>query len=393
VTSVDRGTGTNLTRDFVATNDATFVVDVPNGTYEVTVTLGDASSKRDQMTVWLEGSQVANVSTNSGQFKTLTFTVTVTDNQLTVRFLDTGGRTPQLALNALKVVKVMPGLTLSINPTTVSEGAGATAATGTVTRAGDLSQPLSVTLTSSDTTEATVPATVTIPAGQASATFTIAAINDTIIDGTQVVTVTARATNYRDGSALLSVADDDRKQFPSAKFDFGTAASPVAGGFSQVTPTTSFSESAGYGWLAGTIGATDRNSGSDTNRDFNSTGNGTFVVNVPNGTYSATITLGDAAAAHDRMAINLEGARVDNNISTAAGQFSRRTYSVTVSDGQLTLQLQDLGGKDGLAVINALELTQTGGAGLAWGGTAGEIARLLEATTERDRLWFRRAGG
>jgi uncharacterized delta-60 repeat protein len=48
-----------------------------------------------------------------------------------------------------------------------------------------------VNLTSSDTTRATVPATVVIPAGQSSATFSIGAVNDPAINGPQNVGITA----------------------------------------------------------------------------------------------------------------------------------------------------------------------------------------------------------
>ncbi len=60
-----------------------------------------------------------------------------------------------------------------------------------MTRSGDFSQPLVVHLVSSDTTEATVPATVTILAGDSFATFAINAVNDAQIDGLQNVTITA----------------------------------------------------------------------------------------------------------------------------------------------------------------------------------------------------------
>ena len=55
-------------------------------------------------------------------------------------------------------------LTVSIDPLEISENGGA--ATGTVTRSNsDVSQPLTVELTSSDPGEAVVPATVEIPPG------------------------------------------------------------------------------------------------------------------------------------------------------------------------------------------------------------------------------------
>ncbi|MCA9085301.1 MAG: hypothetical protein KDA81_14650, partial [Planctomycetaceae bacterium] len=99
-------------------------------------------------------------------------------------------------------------LTLSLAPGSISEAAGS--ATGTVTRNdGDLSQPLTVTLTSSDLTEATVPAEVTIPAGASSATFTVLAVDDSDIDGTQNVVISATAGGYVGGTSSLSVTDDD----------------------------------------------------------------------------------------------------------------------------------------------------------------------------------------
>lgn len=102
-----------------------------------------------------------------------------------------------------------PELNLSFNVSSFSEGAGAGAATGTVTRTGSTAGSLTVNLSSSDTTEATVPATVTIPNGAASVTFAVGAAEDAVVDGLQPVTVTASATNYMEGEASLSVTDDD----------------------------------------------------------------------------------------------------------------------------------------------------------------------------------------
>src|SRR5439155_7573701 len=63
-------------------------------------------------------------------------------------------------------------LSLSVSPSALWEFSGPGAATGTVTRSGfDLGAALTVSLSSNDTTEITVPSSVVIPAGQASATF------------------------------------------------------------------------------------------------------------------------------------------------------------------------------------------------------------------------------
>jgi autotransporter-associated beta strand protein len=68
---------------------------------------------------------------------------------------------------------------------------------------------LVVTLASSDTGAATVPATVTIPNGQESVTFPITIVNDIIYRATRPVTFTATAANVLTGTASVSIADND----------------------------------------------------------------------------------------------------------------------------------------------------------------------------------------
>ena len=97
---------------------------------------------------------------------------------------------------------------LSLSTNEISEGAGPGAATGTVTRSGDLSGDLVVSLQSSDTSEATVPASVTIAAGQASASFPIDAVDDVLGDLSQPVTITAQVADTYYGRAVLNVVDD-----------------------------------------------------------------------------------------------------------------------------------------------------------------------------------------
>jgi len=101
-------------------------------------------------------------------------------------------------------------VTLTVNRTSFLENAGAKAAVGTVTRSNtDRALPLLVTLTSSDTSELTVPASVTIPAGATSVSFDIAAINDPALDGAQLVTVSASAASYFGSSVNITVLDHE----------------------------------------------------------------------------------------------------------------------------------------------------------------------------------------
>lgn len=107
------------------------------------------------------------------------------------------------------------GLTLSVAPTTFSEAAGVAASAATVTRPSlaDLSVSLTVSLASSDTTEATVQQIVTIPAGQVTATFNIQAIDDVLGDFTQTVTLTAVAPGQVGAAQTLTVLDDEINYF------------------------------------------------------------------------------------------------------------------------------------------------------------------------------------
>ncbi|MBI2190447.1 MAG: hypothetical protein HYU36_00510, partial [Planctomycetes bacterium] len=89
-------------------------------------------------------------------------------------------------------------LALNLSTDRISENAGANAATGTVSRdrnSANFDQPLVVSLTSSDTTEVTVPAKVTIPAGVESADFLIDAVDDTTADGVVAVSIRASAVD------------------------------------------------------------------------------------------------------------------------------------------------------------------------------------------------------
>ncbi|MCA9140159.1 MAG: hypothetical protein KDB00_25480 [Planctomycetales bacterium] len=110
-------------------------------------------------------------------------------------------------------------LTVSIDLLEISENGGQ--ALGTVVRNGGTVGDLVVNLTSDDTSEATVPATVTIPDGSDFANFPIRAVNDTDLDGTQTVTITATAIGISYGTATIDVTDDDVPPFgPMVGIDF-----------------------------------------------------------------------------------------------------------------------------------------------------------------------------
>ena len=100
-----------------------------------------------------------------------------------------------------------PKLTLAINPSSMSENGGT--ATATVSRNNLPTGDVLVTLSSSDTSEATVPATVLIPDGQSSVTFPITAVDDSLSDRKQTVTITATSVVYAQSTASINVLDDE----------------------------------------------------------------------------------------------------------------------------------------------------------------------------------------
>lgn len=155
------------------------------------------------------------------------------------------------------LVAPFPTVAVSVSPGTVVENAGAGAATGTVTRSNsDTTAALTVSLASSDTTEATVPASVIIPAGASSKTFAVAAVNDTILDGPQPVTLTPTVSGFLSDPARLTVTDEELSSIR------GRVATASGTGLANI--------------------AMSRNGGANVNTDAN--GNYVFT-NVPFGNY------------------------------------------------------------------------------------------------------------
>ncbi|MDX1927967.1 MAG: DUF1559 domain-containing protein [Pirellulaceae bacterium] len=97
-------------------------------------------------------------------------------------------------------------LSVRFQSTSISERGGV--ALVTVNRgAAGLEQPLLVQLQSSDTSELIVPASLIIPAGQRSATFTATAVDDRLLDGVQVISITASSDIADSGNASIQVQD------------------------------------------------------------------------------------------------------------------------------------------------------------------------------------------
>lgn len=103
-----------------------------------------------------------------------------------------------------------PRMTLDIAAASLLDTAGPAATTATVTIAFPLEEDLEVTLISSDVSEVTVPASVTIPAGATTALFAVGVVDEFSDDGTRVVRITAFARDFASATDELAIVDATR---------------------------------------------------------------------------------------------------------------------------------------------------------------------------------------
>jgi hypothetical protein len=112
------------------------------------------------------------------------------------------------AVNVSDTSDDAPQLTVTLSQNEINPSLGVNQITGTVTRNTRTDQPLTVTLVSSDAQRASVPTTVTIPAGQESVTFNVTANDQFLSDGqSQWVTITAYGVTYQ-GLGISSANGD-----------------------------------------------------------------------------------------------------------------------------------------------------------------------------------------
>ncbi|MDF1571239.1 MAG: CARDB domain-containing protein [Bacteroidales bacterium] len=79
-----------------------------------------------------------------------------------------------------------------------------------VTRSGNTTQELTVNLTSSETGQINLPASVTIPQRSSSAVFNITMVDNSDLDGTRPVEVTAAASGYDARTARMQILDNEK---------------------------------------------------------------------------------------------------------------------------------------------------------------------------------------
>ncbi len=301
----DRGvlsgtTYSNLLRDGsygYLTGASTFRVDLPNGTYQVTVTQGDATVARDEMNVAVtvgSGAGLTNISSPLGQFVTNTFTATTSGGQLQLTFSDSGGE-PYWVVNALEIRPVAAAV--SVNPVSSSVGAdGVTLDTVNVTGATPgavytLASSLGTITGVSDADTRYVGVQVVAP-GSGNFSFQVQSPSAT---GVANVTVT-EVTGASAGAASVTYT-----AAATRRYDFGTSTSPVASGFVQGLTTDALATK-GEGWVnPAAITAYNTGSGGATTTtalyedfDYANTVQTLQIQAAPSTTYSVRVYVGDS---------------------------------------------------------------------------------------------------
>jgi fibronectin type 3 domain-containing protein len=127
---------------------------------------------------------------------------------------------------------------------------------------------------------------------------------------------------------------------PALPFKFSFGAGPVASGYTQVLPSTAYSAARGYGFASTTnLVSVDRGAPDALHRHFiTSSQPFTFNADLPNGNYTVTVISGDNAGS-SATTVKAEFGRIAlNKVTTTAGQFAQKTFTVNVADEQLNLQ-------------------------------------------------------
>ncbi|HUR56834.1 MAG TPA: M36 family metallopeptidase, partial [Opitutaceae bacterium] len=209
-----------LTDDETATLGVTLPSSTTEGAASVTGTVTVSAAPAANVIVRLASSDPASiqppptVTIPAGQASATFPLVVIDDNRIN------GTRTPTITASMTNwttgqaTITVLDNETTALaltTPATVREGD--VGVTGSIRISGTLTTNLVVALSSNNTGKLTVPATVTVPAGQTSATFIITVVDNPLADGVVNVNVGASATGFTTANATIAVADNDAHHF------------------------------------------------------------------------------------------------------------------------------------------------------------------------------------
>ena len=192
--------------------------------YTESIYITDTGSKTGAVLLETNGiTTPVNGLTTIPRTKTLTVPLSLAGEYQIIVELIAGGKSQVLLSDPITILP--PALTLTSNVSTIKED-NSSGVIMTLTRTGSLTNDLVVQITSSDTTELTVPQTVMIPAGETSVTFLAMPVQDNVKDSNQTVIVTVSAEFYSSQSLEIIVQDVSPVELVNHDFSVPEEAKP-----------------------------------------------------------------------------------------------------------------------------------------------------------------------
>jgi len=214
----ETGKGLVRNRGYIATqaDNATWEIAVPDGNYSVFLVAGDPATTGDRMQFSAEGQIIASGVTKRGrQYIEGSAVVAVGDGRLTISN-GADAQNNKLMYVVVQSTDAMPNiLTVHANAPTTTEGDTAHPGAFTISRSGDLSQPLTVPVTIGGTATNGIDygrlgTRVTFSAGVSKVKLPVRAPNDGSTEGDETATITlGQVLGYQlgTGSATVTISD------------------------------------------------------------------------------------------------------------------------------------------------------------------------------------------
>ncbi|GAA1976094.1 hypothetical protein GCM10009718_10370 [Isoptericola halotolerans] len=364
VAARDRSTDVDpLTGDFVLGAEWEFAVDVPDGTYDVEVWVGDtlAGTSSVRTTVAPEGGAGTNITADAEQTSSGTLTAEVSDGQLNLGITGKGYG----YVNGLRITQVAddseePGDGGAEPGEEPDDGDGApgpanlrvaAASDGEVVlRWNEVSGATGYTLTRSDAVDGDY--TEIAATGAREVFFADTDVDTSAVSYYRVHAVTGDGTTAASAPAVGTLSSEPN--FPEGgtlHIDLGSGA--VDGDAVVVDADTAYDAENRLGFVdISVVTATDRGGDDALRGDFVTADGAELVIDLPNGDYTVAVVAGDAEAATD-VAITAEQMAKVQPTEKPAGEFLEMEFDLALVDGQLNLQLAG-----SAANLNGLTITR-----------------------------------
>ena len=214
----------------------TWEIAVPNGTYSVHLVAGDPSYIDSVYKFNAEGQlALSGTPTSGSRFVEGTKTVTVSDGRLTITNASGASNNKLCCVDIQSVTNsTLPSVSIAASDSTASEG-GSNTGKFTFTRTGSTAASLTVNYSiggsaANGSDYNTIGSSIIIPAGASSATLTITPKDDSLVEGSENVTLNLKLSSTyviaNSGGASVNIVDNDvpssTGDWPSS-FVFGPA--------------------------------------------------------------------------------------------------------------------------------------------------------------------------